>query len=1455
MKGEARPKEKNRDKLTQSRAENNTAGSQHKQKKENPSTPTPHQGVKLQSVVTSLATHFIELGSHQIKAGISHALQTIGSHLHADAAYLFQVTPQTVLLATAWHAEALSPEAQEAQKSAVVDLANWTAVEAMPDRPHIQRAADIPSELKETLEAQNVSSFLTLPLAQGGGFLIFASARAGTAWEPKDSASLLLLGEILDRALARKTAAGRENQARQLGEHLADKETNTLLSYAVNWLQETFGYHHVQVYLYIKTSAARPGSATEERLILQASTGEAGLKMKNRGHTILLNTRRSLVAAAARTRQAAVANNVQQAPKHMPNPLLAQTRSEAALPLTSKERLLGVLDIQHNKTNQFTDEEVRILHIAAGQLAVALAATKRMAQNQRWQNELHVLHEFIRIAATADDEDELITQVTQIASETLYLETFGVRLLDPKSGHLRDHPSYRLANPDARSLRITSPGEGITGRVVATGQPWRIDDTTREPAYIGLNPQIRSELCVPLKINDQIMGVINAESTQVGAFGEEDERLLATMADHLATSIERIRFHRQTQHQNEEKAALLATARAISSLHLENVLHTIASEARQLLKANSSRIHLRDRGSDVLRCVIVLPDEPQAAPPFPNVKIGKGITGSVAMSGLPEVVKNTQKDRRHLRLWDTSKERQPESVALAPLKIRQQVIGVMVVSRRDTSNPFSATDLPLLTALADQAAVAIENVRLFEAERRRLEELTFLHAVAMAGAESSSEDELLERVTKLIGTAIASKSYGILLLNEAHGTLQTHTSYRGAEAIISARHGIVGRTATSGQPWRIDDMAREPRSFAIEKDTRSVLCVPLKIGKQVMGVVNLESPTPHAFSEAERRLLTTLAGQLGTALEKVRLFEAEHRRAMQQRRLARAAGNMLAVLNVSELWPTVTAATQETLDADRTAVFLYDPKYITCPYAHGLSGTYIEELKQNFDDAPDSRVLYHGQPIAVDDVASDPTTEKLRELMTQEGFRSYAVFPLSHTKGLMGGLAVYRDSSQSFTQDDLATGQTLAHIIAAALQNIQLFAEKTHALLREQRFNEITRALNRAPDLPTLLASFVRMATELIHADAGALGLVVNGHTMTFYPYNLPEQFTLQPLPKSKGLSWYIVETGDAYRLSDYKQHPKARQEWIEAGVHAFIGVPLVANEERLGALTLFNLDPDKLFSRRDLALAESVGRQAGVAIQNARFYSEIKQRAQTLSNTLARQEELDNLKDLFIQNMSHELRTPLGLIYGHAELLESGSMGLLEPEQLDSVRIIARRARMLSDLVEDLSALLAVETQEFKRELISPAELIHAILLDFQIMAEEMDITLQTEIEPELPWLKGDVTHLSRVFDNLLGNAFKFTPAGGTVTVHVWPEGKNVGIEVTDTGIGIPEDELDYIFERFYQVKPTSRPRQPGTGLGLALVKEIVEAHKGQVTVHSQEGKGTTFRITLPGYEVGEGV
>jgi signal transduction histidine kinase len=318
--------------------------------------------------------------------------------------------------------------------------------------------------------------------------------------------------------------------------------------------------------------------------------------------------------------------------------------------------------------------------------------------------------------------------------------------------------------------------------------------------------------------------------------------------------------------------------------------------------------------------------------------------------------------------------------------------------------------------------------------------------------------------------------------------------------------------------------------------------------------------------------------------------------------------------------------------------------------------------------------------------------------------------------------------------------------------------------------------------------------------------------------------------------------------LSDVEMPLKALVSGSEQGTVAL--VPLCTGKKDVGILGLGQFPSSGravAVTPSDLNLLSIMGRQIAIALENARMYATEQRRTAELARALEQQQELDRLKNQFIQNVSHELRTPLAMILGYAELLAAGELGEVKAAQQGPLDIIVQRSYVLRDLIENITAILESETREPVREPVRLNDLVREALQDFQVLADEASLALQGDVaEPALTVL-GDADHLRRVVDNLIGNALKFTPSGGTVAVCLRSDDGRVMLQVQDTGIGIAAEHLDAIFERFYQVDGTTRRTHGGCGLGLALVKEIVERHGGAVAVESQLGRGSTFTVWLP--------
>ena len=235
-----------------------------------------------------------------------------------------------------------------------------------------------------------------------------------------------------------------------------------------------------------------------------------------------------------------------------------------------------------------------------------------------------------------------------------------------------------------------------------------------------------------------------------------------------------------------------------------------------------------------------------------------------------------------------------------------------------------------------------------------------------------------------------------------------------------------------------------------------------------------------------------------------------------------------------------------------------------------------------------------------------------------------------------------------------------------------------------------------------------------------------------------------------------------------------------------------------------------------------------------------------TMTERLA---ELDRMKAEFISVASHELKTPLNVIGGYAELLDDGLYGALQPKQHEAMQSIKDQTRTLTDLVNQLLDLSRIEAGGFRVELmdVESAELFGAVRRMFEPLAKQKSIDFRVAVDDGFPHvMRADPDRIrNEVLGNLLSNAFKFTPENGRITLRAFSQNGSVCIDVTDNGGGIPKEDLEHIFDKFYQVGQEARVQ--GSGLGLAIAREIVEAHGGKISAESETDRGTTFHIVLP--------
>jgi len=313
-------------------------------------------------------------------------------------------------------------------------------------------------------------------------------------------------------------------------------------------------------------------------------------------------------------------------------------------------------------------------------------------------------------------------------------------------------------------------------------------------------------------------------------------------------------------------------------------------------------------------------------------------------------------------------------------------------------------------------------------------------------------------------------------------------------------------------------------------------------------------------------------------------------------------------------------------------------------------------------------------------------------------------------------------------------------------------------------------------------------------------------------------------------------------------------------GARSFIAVPIVLEGQPQGFLMAATNPPYPPLDTGDVEWMSILVSELVVAIENLRLYEalrrsheELEERVKLRTQELAKANEelirLNKMKSDFVSAVSHELRTPLTSIKGYTALVKAGKLGPVTSEQSARLEKILHHTDFLTDLISELLDIARIESGRVGMD-IQPVDLTQILETVEDLMAPQMkekDLHFHLKIPSPLPTLMADGDHLKRVFLNLLSNAIRFTPPKGTIAIEAIPEEAHLKIIVSDTGIGMTKDDLSHLFTEFFRADNPVNREKKGTGLGLVLVKRIVEAHGGKIHVESEWGRGTTFIITLP--------
>jgi GAF domain-containing protein len=1062
------------------------------------------------------------------------------------------------------------------------------------------------------------------------------------------------------------------------------------------------------------------------------------------------------------------------------------------------------------------------------------------------------------------------------------------------------------AVPDAyaaelRRRTVSRLESGVAAaRAARTGRTVHVADLRAAQGYLDREPLavtavelsgIRTLLAMPMLKDDEVVGVISIYRREDRPFTDRQIALVTNFASQAVIAIENARLMKELRDRTAELGASLeqqtATADVLkvisrSTFELQPVLDTLVESACRLCEAADAFIFLRD--GELYRVAARYGFSPQFQEYLEQnpIAVDRGsVVGRTALDSrvvhIPDVLADSEYNRP-----EALKISKYRAALGAPLLRKGSVVGVIFVARK-VPQPFTAKQIELVTTFADQAVIAIENVRLFDEAQARSHELSESLEQQTATSEvlrviSSSPTELqpvLDALVKTASTLCGADNASILrlegdgLMVVAHyGTLPAPVGY----VIPAVRGTASGRCVLERQGVHVADIQAETEAYpegsavARELSHRTVLAVPLLREGAPLGAINLRRDKVEPFTDKQIALVTTFADQAVIAIENVRLFDevqARSRELAESLEQQTATAEVLKVISRSkfELQPvldTLVESAARLCETENAFIFLHENGLYRLAANHGFS----DEYKTFIEEHPISlgrgtlvgRTALEGRVVHIPDVLAD-SEYTWHESIRIGRQRTMLGVPLLREGSCVGVMAMARFRPQPFTVKQIELVTTFADQAVIAIENVRLFNEvqsRTEELAKSveelRALGEVSQAVNSTLDLQTVLSTIVAKAVQLSATDGGAI-YVFDEASQAFRlraTHGTDEAMIAAIREQGIRADERIIARATTQRapvqIPDLTKEPSSPivDIVIGAGYKAILVVPLLRPGAIVGTLVVRRKRPG-VFPKNTIEVLETFADQSVLAIQNARLFQELEEKGREL-------ELASKHKSQFLANMSHELRTPLNAILGYTELILDSIYGEPSEKMRTVLERLQSNGRHLLGLINDVLDLSKIEAGQLTLSLddYSLSDVVHGVVSAVEPLAAEKRLAFKAEVAPGLPAGRGDGRRLSQVLLNLVGNAIKFTDKG-EVAIKASAADGAFAVAVCDTGPGIPPVDQAKIFEEFQQADSSITRKKGGTGLGLSIAKRIIEMHGGRIWVESEPGKGSTFRFTLP--------